>query len=120
MSQELEKKTELEKKILPIYHIYLVREREFVNNDKLIFKLGKSITTNFGRDNFLKDFKDLPKGRHLIGYWRCDDCDRSEDELLDIFRSKFKEKLSIGKKYFEGNPRDMMILIDNYFKIYKV
>ena len=94
-------------------YIYLLHEREFINANKPIYKIGKTTQINCRR------FYQYPKGSKLILLLECKNCDSMEKILINEFKLKFtccdKE---IGREYFEGNVEEMKTVIWNiYFKI---
>jgi hypothetical protein len=76
-------------------NIYLLQTREFVNSS--IYKIGK-ITKPL-----LKRFNQYPNGSRLILQMECIDCDYCEKKLLEMFRTKYINKLEYGREYFEGD-----------------
>lgn len=87
-------------------YIYLLREREFVNAGKNIYKLGKTKQEPYNR------LKSYPKDSEWILVRQVRDCDSLERELLKIFKKKYVLKKDIGREYFEGNRHEMMNDID--------
>ena len=63
-------------------YIYLVKEREFIRLNEPIYKLGKTKQKNNKR------FNGYPKNSYIIIQLKCDDCDTTEKELLEIFTFK--------------------------------
>ena len=88
-------------------YIYLIKEREFVNNNQNIYKIGKTKQENNKR------FKNYPNGSILLFHTMCIDCDTFEKKLIDIFNKKFNNKRDIGLEYFEGDYREMIRIILN-------
>lgn len=87
-------------------YIYLIQEREFVNANQNVYKLGKTKQKNTKRAS------QYPKGSHLVLQKICDDCDQAEKSLITIFKNKFKQREDIGNEYFEGEQKDMIKEID--------
>lgn len=85
--------------------IYLLREREFVNTDTPIYKIGMTRHSNCER------LCKYPKGSQLELCKSCDDCVAQEQQLLSVFRDKFVPRRDIGSEYFEGNVELMADLI---------
>ena len=83
-------------------YIYLIQLREFVNNKTDVYKMGKSKQKN------CKRVDQYPKGSKVFQVKICNDCDKMEKKLLEIFRNKFIQRKDIGSEYFEGDCRDMM------------
>ena len=88
--------------------IYLILERELVNNTIKVGKLGISKT-------FRNRMGDYPKGSKIIHVKRCLDASKAEKELLILFNLMFNQKTDIGKEYFEGDLDEMSKQIDSYF-----
>ena len=84
--------------------IYLIHTREFYNNNKPIFKIGRSHTL----ENRIKYY---PKGSKIICMINCINSVICEKELIKIFKEKFTQKLEYGIEYFEGDKNDMIIEI---------
>jgi hypothetical protein len=82
-------------------YVYLLREREFINLNADIYKIGKTCQDN------LKRFNQYPKGSELILHIECDDCSKCEFELIQVFNAKYKRRADIGLEYFEGNKDQM-------------
>lgn len=83
-------------------YIYLLQEREFVNLNQNIYKIGKSKQENCKRIN------SYPKGSKLILQLLCDNCDLMETQLIALFTDKYVHKEAIGREYFEGEVESMI------------
>jgi hypothetical protein len=83
-------------------YIYLLQEREFIKTKERIFKIGKTTQEN------CKRFRQYPKGSVLYFQIKCKDCDKTEKQLLAIFKKKYKQRKDIGNEYFEGNHNHMI------------
>lgn len=84
------------------YHFcYLLQEREFVKTKENVFKPGKTKKGDASR------FNNYPKDSILILLIRVYDCDVAEKEILQEFNKKFKQRLDIGREYFEGDIDDI-------------
>jgi hypothetical protein len=88
--------------------LYLIHEREFVNSNKPVYKLGRSKQEGFKR------FKNYPKGSNVKMTIDCIDCVFGEKYLLNIFRKKYIQRSDIGNEYFEGPINDMREDLLNY------
>lgn len=94
-----------------VFHrIYLLHEREFINKNVNIFKIGKTKQENVRR------IQSYPKGSNLKFITDCDDCDAAEKDLILIFKNKFIQEINIGTEYFVGDPNEMKKEIMNYFE----
>jgi len=91
-------------------YIYLLQEREFVNINSNIFKVGMTTKLNHER------FNQYPKGSKLLFQIICNDCKNIEKIILKKFKEKFNQQLAIGNEYFEG---DYKIMIDDIYSIVK-
>lgn len=82
-------------------YIYLLQEREFIRTNEPIYKIGRTIQEH------LKRFNQYPKGSKLILQQICDDCDKKERLLINMFKDKYIQIKDRGFEYFEGNVNDM-------------
>jgi hypothetical protein len=83
-------------------YIYLLQEREFINTNQSIYKIGKTKCENLSR------FCQYPKGSLLILQTLCyEDCDNVEKKIISLFISKYIQRTDIGREYFEGNVEEM-------------
>jgi len=82
--------------------IYLLRDIRFKEQGAPVYKLGKTQYTDGRR------FQGYAKGHEIIISIMVDDADKSETELLEVFRAKFKERKDVGSETFEGNRRAML------------
>jgi hypothetical protein len=94
-------------------YIYLLREREFINNNQDVYKIGRT------HQELTKRFNKYPKGSQLILHIACLDSIKAEGELLKKFRAKFIQRTDIGSEYFEGSVEEMKDLIYMYDKQYQ-
>jgi len=86
------------------YHfIYLIKEKQDIDNNEPIFKIGKSTQENTRR------VKSYPSGSHLLLQIACIDCHSMEDYLLQQFNRLFT--LARGREYFNGCVFKMINLI---------
>lgn len=86
--------------------IYLLQTREFINSS--IYKIGKTTKP------LLKRFNQYPNGSRLILQMECLDCDNCEKKLLEIFMTKYTNKLEYGREYFQGHSISMTRDIFNF------
>jgi hypothetical protein len=82
-------------------YIYLLREREFIKTNELIYKIGKTKQIPENR------FKGYPKGSEIILVIKVNDCDIAEKHVKILFDNKFVNRTDIGREYYEGNVADM-------------
>jgi len=105
MSMEKEEHLELSTE-----YIYLLIEREFINTNKNIYKIGRTKKVNLER------FNQYPKQSILLFQIKCLDCVVAEKNLKEIFSNKFIKHPEIGSEYFQGNADDMIDTIYNYLR----
>ena len=91
-------------------YIYLLQEREFINSNSNIYKIGKTEQEN------LKRFKNYPNDSKLFLHITCKNCHICEKDILKIFREQFIQKKEIGNEYFEGCYMKMMKIIFSYIE----
>lgn len=89
-------------------YIYLIREREFINCNKSVYKLGRT------KQELLKRFNQYPKGSELIIQVKVNNCVSGEDFLKKEFIKFFKQRKDIGTEYFEGSDYKMCNIITQY------
>ena len=82
---------------MELQYVYLIQEREFIQLQKPIYKVGKTKQPNFTR------FTQYPKDSALIFQSACNDCDLCEKEIIQLFKKKYQQKKNIGTEYFEGD-----------------
>jgi hypothetical protein len=86
----------------PRGYLYLLREREFIKTNELIFKVGKTTQNLYQRIN------KYPKDSELIMAIRVADCHTAETALLKELRRKYIQRRDIGHEYFEGEQQEFM------------
>lgn len=86
-------------------YIYLLQEREFVKTNENIYKIGKT------KQNNLKRFSSYPNGSKLLIQVICNNCDITENIILNKFKNIFIQKKDIGFEYFTGDVYKMIDLI---------
>lgn len=84
-----------------VAYIYLLQEREFLNKDEHVYKIGKTTQSN------LKRVSQYPNGSILKLQYECIDCTKIERELIKLFKKKYKLRKDIGYEYFEGDSFEM-------------
>jgi hypothetical protein len=88
--------------------IYLLRDIRFKEQDKDVYKLGKTQHTDGRR------FRGYAKGSEIIISILVADANIAEAELLKTFRKKFTARKDVGAETFEGNRRAMIDEIIEY------
>ncbi len=82
--------------------IYLLHEREFINSNQSIFKIGRTERNIFDR------ISDYPKNSSLLFCYHTDLFDKLESPLIKSLKNKFNHCKHIGNEYFEGNLSDIL------------
>lgn len=89
-------------------YIYLLREREFINNGRKLYKIGRTghhVNQRLGK---------YPKDSELFIVIQVDDQLVAEATLLKKFRKEFDNRDEIGAEYFEGDLTKMKEIIIKY------
>lgn len=82
-------------------YIYLIIEREFINSNQEIYRLGKTKKTIQALS------ASYPLSSRICIYILCNDYNNIEKELYKLFKQNYKQRLDIGYNYFEGNSSKM-------------
>jgi hypothetical protein len=88
-------------------YIYLLQTREFLNSNQPIYKIGKTTKSNFIR------FNQYPNGSVLLFQSSCYDCNELERRIINLFTMRYKICTLIGREYFEGDSRNMIMDLCN-------
>jgi T5orf172 domain len=83
-------------------YVYLFHTREFFNSNQPIYKIGKTEQPNFTR------FASYPKGSVMLFQSSCRNCLLLERKIIKLFTSKYEQKTSFGREYFEGDQFSMI------------
>ena len=78
-------------------YIYLLIEREFINSNQSVYKVGKTNQPNYNR------FKTYPNDSKILLHISVENCSEFEESILSIFRRTFIPRVDIGSEYFEGD-----------------
>ena len=81
-------------------HVYLIREREFINSNENTYKIGRS-------GNICGRVKNYPKDSEMIGLFLCKNNIIMERSISSLFKTKYKQMKEYGTEYFNGNVFDM-------------
>lgn len=92
------------------HYIYLLQEREFVQREINIYKVGRTKKANYHR------FNQYPNGSVLMFQMICNDCIKTEKHILTRFKNTFNQRQDCGYEYFEG---DYHIMIDIIYEVIK-
>ncbi len=82
-------------------HVYLLQEREFINAQQHVYKIGQSMQVRARISSY-------PKGSEVKMIVSVNDCIAIERRLIETFDSKFKKRIDIGREYYEGDVTAMM------------
>lgn len=96
--------------------IYLIYVREFLLQNIPIYKIGKT-------EDICSRIKQYPKGSVLVYSCYSDNIKKSEDEIIELFSTKFKQRRDIGTESFEGELKEMISFIHtivNFDQSYQV
>jgi hypothetical protein len=88
-------------------YIYLIRFREFINNGEEVSKAGRA-------ENFIKRFKQYPKGSAVLFCMFCHDYVAAETECLALLGKHFTARKDIGTESFEGNTKAMIGMLASF------
>ena len=93
--------------------IYLIQLKEFYKNNVNMYKLEKDYTDDGSYiDKYGYDSKP-------IFYIAVNNVDKCYKNLRLLFRIRFLERDDYGKKFFHGNPEDMIDTITDYIKEFR-
>ena len=88
-----------------MHYIYLLQTPQFIASKQPVFKLGRICQLNHNR------FVSYPKGSIVLSQNVSRDCYKDEKELIKLFKVNFKFRSDVGLEYFEGDYRQMILLI---------
>ena len=97
--------------IKPMEYVYIIQEREFVKEKRPIYKIGRTSQKPYQR------FSSYPKGSIEFICMSVTNSKIAEEIIKKIFVSKFKQDLTIGDEYFEGDIEKMKKEFSNLFYI---
>jgi len=86
--------------------LYLIKLREFIKCNENVYKIGKSIRLN-------KRIKSYPKNSKLELVYLCNNCNKAEQKILNIFDNEFIKRKDYGNEYYEGDVQIMINIIQN-------
>ena len=92
-----------------IGYIYIIKEREFINSNTNIYKIGRT-------QNILERVKNYPKNSKLHYTIFVNDVVNTETKLIKLFICHFNHRKDIGREYFEGDVKQMIDIIHNNTK----
>jgi hypothetical protein len=88
--------------------LYLILEREFLNQPVPVFKIGRS-------RNFKNRAADYPKGSCILKTTavNSDSVVQAEKDLISLLKAWCTQRLDIGKEYFQGDYRLIVAAFNN-------
>lgn len=109
LSESRRKKTGLESDSTKVSYIYLIREREFLNTNQNIYKVGRTTQEPHNKIKRLQDYK---KGSEIILVIKVpnEDVVSIEDTIKKEFKTTFKSHTD-GCEYFEGDIDKMKRIV---------
>lgn len=90
-------------------YIYVIREREFVNMNQNVYKIGRT-------DNFLRRFSQYPKNSEIIFVNKINNQCKIETKLIRKLKQKFKHRKDIGNEYFEAEKDALLDIVKQITK----
>jgi len=95
--------------ISKIGYIYIIKEREFINSNTNIYKIGRT-------QDILERVKNYPKNSKLHYTVIVNDVVNTETKLIKLFIYHFNHRKDIGREYFEGDVKQMIDIIHDNTK----
>lgn len=86
-------------------YLYIIQEREFWNQKRHIYKIGR---TSESIDQRMKGY---PKNSRLIYCREVFDSRTTENRIIEILKNVTTQRTDIGKEYFEGNINVILIKV---------
>lgn len=83
------------------HYVYLLREREFIDLNEPIYKLGKTIQQPNTR------LAGYPKGSEVLLFIDVNNCHTAEKALMARFDERYYHCKDIGREYYEGDLNAM-------------
>lgn len=90
-------------------HIYIIKEREFINTNEPVYKIGKTQNIKYRMPSY-------PKGSRVYVMYFTDDIHSMEKELIQTFDRQFKKRTDIGNEYYETKED---IVYHFFLKVYE-
>jgi uncharacterized C2H2 Zn-finger protein len=95
----------------PMEYVYIIQEREFVKEGRPLYKIGRTSQKPYQR------YSSYPKGSIEFMCMSVSNSRIAEGVIKKLFISKFKQDLTIGDEYFEGDIEKMKKEFSNLFYI---
>jgi hypothetical protein len=93
-------------------YVYMIREREFFNLKKHIYKIGR---TKLHPNTRLGGY---PKGSEVVYFMQVKDCKNIERKIKNNFIEQFTQMRDIGVEYFQGDIDQMKRSFRNIINIF--
>lgn len=91
-------------------YVYILKDRTAIATNASVYKVGKTTQPNLDR------FKSYPKGYKIYFLSICTNCHLIESEILNLFRSKYIQRIDYDTESFEG---DFISMRDDVYEIIK-
>ena len=104
-------------------YIYLLREREFAEQNKNVYKIGRSVNTAFCRPSKTPydRMNGYPKGSQIIMIYPVNNnVITIETNLKQLMTAKFTRCDEYGTEYFKGNLRDIINIMTEFLYQHKI
>jgi hypothetical protein len=88
--------------------LYILREREFLKTNELIYKIGKTINMRSRMPAYPKD------SRLYLCFYCSSDIDVMEKHMILVFDDIFVKRVDIGAEYYEGDIVQMLTVMTQY------
>ena len=88
-------------------YIYILREREFVNLNQPIYKIGRT-------QDWMKRYRQYPKQTEVLFVMKISDSQRKEKDIIDILKKFTTQRSDIGREYFES---DLNTIVDKVYSV---
>lgn len=103
----------MENGVSTLGYIYIVHEREFINANLHIYKIGNS-------ESIARRLPQYPKGSNLKFCVQTCNFVAFEKDIIKLFDDKFVQKKDIGREYYEGDVICMITTIASMVENYNV
>jgi hypothetical protein len=91
-------------------YLYILIERNCIDNRLGIFKVGKTRRKPFDR------LSEYERNSVFLAYSVVDNCDKRERELHQLLKTKFKQMLEYGNEYYKADPIEIYNEFINFTK----
>ncbi len=98
-------------KYIKMGYFYIIHTREFINNNQLVYKIGRTDSKD-GNSRFI----DYPKDSIPLFLIFVNNSIEFESIIINLFKNKFIQHTNIGNEYFESNLEIMIDIIVNELK----